>query len=160
MYTENHIDIYGDIDQIYKAGSEIEHWPELLPHYRWVRILKPGEQRRVVEMAAHRDGFPCKWVSIQERYPAEHRIVYKHIGGITRGMDVGWHIASQGDHTHVTITHDFELGWPLIGGFISKYIIGKWFVHNIADKTLACIKRHIESAAQRVPQAQPEKRTP
>ena len=60
MHTENRITMRGDIDHIFAVASAVEAWPRLLPHYRWVTVLDGGPTERLVEMAAHRDGFPVR----------------------------------------------------------------------------------------------------
>lgn len=145
MQTENSIDINGPIDRVYELAAEVMRWPEVLPHYRRVRLVRKDGRRRVVEMAAHRDGIPVGWTAVQELVPEERRILYTHIGGPTRGMEVEWTIREMpGGVVHVKIWHGFNPPWPLVGPFIAKYIVGWFFVHNIAGKTLAAIKRIVE----------------
>jgi ribosome-associated toxin RatA of RatAB toxin-antitoxin module len=147
VHTENHITIQGDIEAIFAVASAVEHWPQLLPHYRWVKILSASENERLVEMAAHRDGFPVHWVARQQLDRARHRIHFTHVRGISRGMQVTWFLEAAPPVVHVSIVHDLTLHWPLIGSFMANYIIGKVFVHNIATKTLWTIKEYIEKSA-------------
>jgi ribosome-associated toxin RatA of RatAB toxin-antitoxin module len=86
MHLENTIEIQAAPDIIFRLAADIARWPELLPHYRWVRVLEQQGERKLVQMAAHRDGFPVRWTSIQEPRPEERRILFRHVGGITRGM--------------------------------------------------------------------------
>jgi uncharacterized membrane protein len=144
MHTENRIDIHGDIDQVYTLAAAVEDWPRLLPHYRWVHVLADGATERVVEMAAHRDGFPVRWTARQRLDPVGHQIHFTHVRGISRGMDVTWFLHADGPVVHVRIVHDLALRWPLIGRFVADVIIGRLFVSNIATKTLSTIKYHIE----------------
>ena len=61
-------------------------------------------------------------------------------------MIVVWHFTeTRGEGVRVEITHDLELHWPLIGGFVGKYIVGLFFIHHIATRTLAGLKRKVES---------------
>ena len=90
MHTENNITICGDINQIYALASAVEQWPRLLPHYRWVHVLSENATERLVEMAAHRDGFPVRWTARQRLDPVHHRIYFTHVRGISRGMEVTW----------------------------------------------------------------------
>jgi uncharacterized membrane protein len=144
MHTENTITIRGDIDAIFAMASAVEAWPRLLPHYRWVKILSGDTIERLVEMAAHRDGFPVRWTARQRLDPAQHRIHFTHVRGISRGMDVTWFLDAEGPLVHVRIVHDLTWrGWPL-GPLVANHIIGKVFVSPIASKTLRTIKQHIE----------------
>ncbi len=151
MHTENSITIRGDLEQIFAMASAVEHWPQLLPHYRWVQVLQEGPTERLVRMAAHRDGIPVSWTARQWLDRAQHRIHFTHVRGMTRGMEVTWFLEPEGALVHVRIAHDLTLHWPLIGAFVGHYIVGEIFVKNIANKTLRTIKRHIESQAVRPP---------
>jgi hypothetical protein len=52
-----------------------------------------------------------------------------------------------GDETDVTIVHDWTgPGWPLIGGAAASWVIGPVFIHGIASRTLAGIRRAVERA--------------
>jgi len=144
MLTENSIAIRGPIGRVFELAAEVTRWPEILPHYRWVTLISREGRRRVVEMAAHRDGIPVKWMSIQEPIPEENRILFTHIKGPTKGMFVEWTMREEGGLVYVNITHEFNPPWPIVGPFIARYIVGGFFVHNIAGKTLARIKQIVE----------------
>lgn len=146
MHTENRIDIHGDIDRIFTTAAAVEEWPRLLPHYRWVKILSGNSTDRLVEMAAHRNGFPVHWTAHQRLDPERHQIHFTHVRGISRGMEVTWFLETAGPLVHVRIVHDLTLRWPLIGPWFADRIIGQLFVSNIATKTLRTIKQYIEHA--------------
>jgi uncharacterized membrane protein len=147
MKTENSIQIDAPLDRIVELAGDVERWPEILPHYRWVRLLEGGGDRKVVEMAARRDRFPVKWRAIQtiERDGATPVIRYRHIGGVTKGMEVAWMFDQNTTGYLVTIDHELRLGWPIIGGVVGDRIIGPYFVSYIAGMTLATIKELAES---------------
>src|SRR5688500_5982904 len=149
MQTENHVSIAGDLDRIVALAADVERWPEILPHYRWVKLLEGGGDRKVVEMAARRDRIPVRWRAVQEiqRDGATPVITYRHIGGVTKGMEVAWTFEPRADHVLVRIRHDFRPPWPLVGGLIAERIIGPMFVAYIAGKTLATIKGIVENEA-------------
>jgi ribosome-associated toxin RatA of RatAB toxin-antitoxin module len=146
VHLENSIVIEASPDIIFRLAAAVERWPEMLPHYRRVRVLEQRGPQKLVKMAAQRDGLPVSWTSIQEPRPAEGRILFRHVGGITRGMAVEWRLEPLGDgRTHVSIGHDFTPGWPLIGGRVARLVIGELFVRNIAGKTLRRIKELAEA---------------
>ena len=139
-------------DAVFQAVSDVERWPELLPHYRWVRILERRPESVVVEMAAWRPfgvlRYPTWWVSEMWVRPADLEVRYRHIRGITRGMDVVWRLVPGGETTDVSIIHEWNgPSWPLIGRPAAELVIGPVFVHGIASRTLAGIARHVEAAA-------------
>jgi ribosome-associated toxin RatA of RatAB toxin-antitoxin module len=146
VHLENSIVIEASPDIIFRLAAAVERWPQILPHYRRVRVLEQRGQQKLVKMAAQRDGLPVCWTSIQEPRPAERRILFRHVGGITRGMAVEWRLEPLGDgRTRVSIGHDFTPGWPLIGGRVARLVIGELFVRNIAGKTLRRIKELAEA---------------
>ena len=48
-------------DGIFETAANLESWPEILPHYRYIRFLERGPDRNVVVMAAERSGIPISW---------------------------------------------------------------------------------------------------
>ncbi len=145
MHTENSAVIQASLETVYKYASEIDRWPDILPHYRWVRVVREEGNRRLAEMAARRGWIPVRWMAVQELIPDEPTITYHHVGGITKGMDVAWTFEPGPEAVKVTIRHDLRLRWPLIGGWVANRIIGPLFVAYIAGKTLQTIKALAES---------------
>ncbi|MEX2425719.1 MAG: SRPBCC family protein [Thermomicrobiaceae bacterium] len=151
MHTETKIFIKSDPMTIYKYAAATERWPEILPHYRWVYILDEEGDSKLVEMAANRNfyvaNWPVRWWAAQTSIDDEPRIKFTHVGGITKGMEVEWLFEPKDGGVEVTIVHDLELKWPLIGGFAAKYVIGPLFVDAIAGTTLARMKELAETEA-------------
>ncbi|HKV73794.1 MAG TPA: SRPBCC family protein [Gemmatimonadales bacterium] len=136
-------------DRVFAAASEVEQWPEFLSHYRWVRELKRDAGMRVVEMAAWRPfpGFrwPTWWVSEMSVDPVRREVRYRHIRGITRGMDVWWTVRESEGGSDAEIVHEWPgPRWPLIGTAAARWVIGPVFVHGIASRTLAGIRQRVE----------------
>ncbi|HEU4829638.1 MAG TPA: SRPBCC family protein [Gemmatimonadales bacterium] len=139
------------VDAVFAAAADVEQWPGILPHYRWVRMLERHASGGLVEMAAWRPfgplRYPTWWVSEMERDPAAATVRYRHVRGITTGMDVEWKIVGEGERARVTIVHEWRgPGWPLIGRPAAEWVIGPVFIHGIASRTLAGIRRHVERA--------------
>lgn len=140
------------VARVFEAARDVERWPEWLPHYRWVR-LAPGAGGRAttVEMAAWRPFGPLNWPTwwtsemwVDRSRPA---VRYRHIRGITRGMDVEWSFSIEETGTLVTIVHEWTgPRWPLVGRPAAAWVIGPVFVHGIASRTLAGIARMVERA--------------
>ena len=150
MHQINRVDIDGELDQIYRLGAEIECWPLILPHYRGVDLLWQQDNAVVARMRAMRSGIPVSWTCVQQRFPDEPRVTFRHIAGFTAGMEVAWQFTALADgRVRVEIIHDFRKGWPLGDRFISDRVVGDFFVANIADKTLARIKFLAETLRRR-----------
>ena len=145
MQTVNSILINADPSKVFRLAADVEQWPKLLPHYRWVRTFWRHGSTSLVEMAARKGWIPVKWTSIQQQAEKDLRIYYKHVGGITEGMWVEWSIVPRQDAVEVTIIHDLALVKRLVNSRLGKRIVGEIFVKKIADKTLEYIKVHAET---------------
>jgi hypothetical protein len=158
MRTANTVEMAADLDRIVALASDTERWPVILPHYRWVTLLDGGGDHKTVEMAARRGRIPVKWRAVQdvERNGGSPVIRFRHIGGVTKGMEVAWTFAENDGTVAVTIDHDFSPPWPLIGDVVADHIIGPHFVEAIAGRTLRTIKAIVEDRDDRFdPDGQP-----
>lgn len=158
MRTQNEIVVDAPTGRTFRAAADVERWPEILPHYRWVTFhRKDGFGRGRVEMAAHRYfgpvPYPTWWVSEMEADPESGAVRYRHVDGITAGMDVEWRLTAVGSGgepggggpTRVVVVHEWDgPGWPLIGGFAAERVIGPHFIRVVADRTLAGIRDFVE----------------
>ncbi|MHB9133006.1 MAG: type II toxin-antitoxin system RatA family toxin [Armatimonadota bacterium] len=145
MITVDEITMYADPDVIFRTAADVLRWPEILPHYRWVRITSAIDGQCLVEMAARRGLIPVRWTAVQTLNPRSRRICYRHLQGPTQGMKVVWVIEPQGDAVHVNILHEFTLQKPLIRSALATYVIAHCFVKYIAQRTLQCMKRYVET---------------
>jgi ribosome-associated toxin RatA of RatAB toxin-antitoxin module len=150
MRTVDAIRMHAPIDRVFALASNVERWPEWLSHYRWVRFLDRRPGGGVVEMSANRPfgvlDWPTWWTSEIWIEPARHAVRYRHIRGITTGMEVEWSLRPDGDATDVTIVHEWSgPRWPLIRRPAAEWVIGPLFVHGIASRTLAGLKQAVEA---------------
>ena len=150
MQTETATIMDGPLPRIVELAADVERWPEILPHYRWVTLLEGGGDRKVVEMAARRGRFPLRWRAVQEidRSGPTPVITYRHIWGPARGMDVAWTFTETDKGVHVAINHRFRPPWPVFGNVIADHIIGPQFIEHIAALTLGTIKQIVEREDQ------------
>jgi ribosome-associated toxin RatA of RatAB toxin-antitoxin module len=151
MRTVDQIRIRAPADRVFDVASQVERWPDILAHYRWVRFLERRNGGGTVEMAAWRPfavaRYPAWWVSEMQVDRAAQEIRYRHVRGITRGMDVVWRLVARADGVDVTIVHEWTgPAWPLIGGLAARLVIGPVFIHGIASRTLVGIKQEAERA--------------
>jgi ribosome-associated toxin RatA of RatAB toxin-antitoxin module len=149
MRTVDRLAMRAPVARVFDAASNVEQWPALLPHYRWVRMLERRSGGGVVEMAAWRPfgpvSYPTWWVSEMWTDPVRGTVRYRHIRGITAGMDVEWSITPTTEGSDVTIVHEWNgPGWPLVGRPAAELVIGPVFIHGIASRTLAGIRRAVE----------------
>jgi len=138
------------LDRVFEAAKDVEQWPRILPHYRYVRMLERRGEGGLVEMSANRPfGFmnwPTWWRSEMSVDPERYEVRYTHVAGITRGMQVVWRLVPAGAATHVSIVHQWDgPAWPLLRWPAANWVIGPVFIHGIASRTLAGIARSVES---------------
>jgi len=150
MRTVDRLFMRAPVERVFHAASAVERWPELLQHYRWVRVLRRDNGSALVEMAAWRPFGPVKyptwWVSQMTVDPQSSAIRYRHVRGITTGMDVEWRMVRNGNGTEVSIVHVWSgPRWPLVGTIAANWIIGPVFIHGIASRTLAGIRHAVEN---------------
>jgi ribosome-associated toxin RatA of RatAB toxin-antitoxin module len=130
-------------------AANLELWPQILPHYRYVRYLKRGPDRNVVVMAATRSGIPISWISEQIIDRERLEIHFHHLKAFTKGMRVVWTFRDAPGGVLVEIMHDLAFRVNLLAPMADK-IIGDFFIYNIASKTLRCMKAYVEARANKV----------
>ena len=137
---------------MFDVARKVEEWPAHLAHYRYVRFReRASDGGGIVEMAADRPFGPLSWptwwlseMSVDEGAPS---IRFRHIGGVTKGMDVEWSFGAAPGGTRVTILHAWDgPPIPLLGIPIATLVIGPVFIHGIASRTLAGLARVAERA--------------
>ena len=91
--------------------------------------------------------WPTWWLSEMQVDDLKPSIRFRHIGGITKGMDVEWTFEKTAEGTRVRILHVWDgPRWPLVGIPAATLIIGPVFVHGIASLTLAGLASVAEGA--------------
>lgn len=139
---------------VFDAVRDVERWPEHLAHYRWVRMVeRDGNGGGIVEMSANRPfgaiNWPTFWRSLMEVDHARPAVRFRHIGGVTKGMDVEWWFEAGDAGTFITLDHLWDgPRWPLVGGLAASRVIGPVFIHGIASRTLAGLVCAAEAASR------------
>lgn len=145
--------VHAPARSVFDIVRHVEAWPTHLSHYRFVRMReRTSEGGGIVEMSANRPFGPLNWptwwlseMSVDHEQPA---VRFRHIGGITTGMDVEWSFAEHNLGTRVHLLHVWNgPRWPLIGGLAAKVVIGPVFIHGIASRTLEGLARVAEREA-------------
>jgi ribosome-associated toxin RatA of RatAB toxin-antitoxin module len=129
-------------DVIFALARDVERWPQYLRHYRYVRFrARASDGGGLVEMSANRPFGPLRWptwwlaeMAVDAATPT---VRFRHVGGITRGMDVEWSFRPAAEGTRVRIRHAWGgASWPLVGRVAATAVIGPVFIHGIARRTL------------------------
>jgi ribosome-associated toxin RatA of RatAB toxin-antitoxin module len=149
MRKINSIIMHAPKRTIFETAANLELWPQILPHYRYIYYLERSPDRNVVVMAATRSGIPISWTSEQIIDRDRLEIHFHHLKAFTKGMRVSWTFQDAPAGVLVEIKHDLAFRMNLLAPIADK-IIGDFFIHNIASKTLRCMKSYIEARANKV----------
>lgn len=127
---------------MFAVARDVERWPAYLAHYRRVRMVERARDGGgLVQMAAWRPfgpvGWPVWWeaeMAVDHEAPA---IRFRHVRGITAGMDVEWSFVSRESGSLARIVHAWDgPPWPLVGVAAATILIGPVFIRGIAQRTL------------------------
>lgn len=144
MHLVHHVRIAAPADAVFALARDIEGWPALLREYRWCQIIERAPDRVTFSMGGWIRGWPARWTAVQEPHPARRRITFRHIKGVTTGMNVEWQFRPDGDAVEVALVHDLVMRWPLVGRLVGDWVVGPFFIDYIARKTLAAVKMRAE----------------
>ena len=148
MRKINSIIMHAPKMSIFETAANLELWPQILPHYRYIRYLERGPHRNIVVMAATRSGIPISWTSEQIIDQDRLEIRFHHLKAFTKGMCVVWTFQDAPTGVLVEIKHDLVFRVKLLAPIADK-IIGDVFIHDIASKTLHCMKSYVETRANK-----------
>ena len=154
MITVDEQTVRAPRERIFAIAKDVLSWPKPLAHYTDVTFRhRARDGGGLVAMSADRPfGGPVNWptwwlseMTVDESIP---NIRFKHVQGITKGMEVEWQFLRRDDPdvTHVRIVHAWDgPWWPLIGRIAAMAVIGPVFVSGIASRTLAGLARAAEA---------------
>jgi ribosome-associated toxin RatA of RatAB toxin-antitoxin module len=149
MHKINSILMQAPKMSIFETAANLELWPKILPHYRYIRYLERSPNRNVVVMAAVRSGIPITWTSEQIIDRDKVEVRFNHLKAFTKGMHVVWTFTETAHGILVEIIHDLQFRIPALAPIFDP-IIGDFFTHNVANKTLRCMKTYLEAETSKV----------
>jgi ribosome-associated toxin RatA of RatAB toxin-antitoxin module len=149
MHKTNSIIMCAPRMTIFQTAANLELWPRILPHYRYIRYLEHSPRRNVVVMAATRSGIPISWTSEQIIDRDRMEVRFHHLKAFTKGMRVVWTFQEVADGVLVEIKHDLAFRVKILA-LIADKIIGDFFIHHIANETLRCMKSYVETSTNKV----------
>lgn len=150
MQTTNSIVIKAPREAIFETAANLQLWPKILPHYRYIHYYESSDTKNIVKMAALRDKIPISWVSEQVIDRKHMEVRFKHLRAFTKGMEVVWSFTPTREGVQVEIDHELNFRIPSLAPLADK-IIGDFFIGYIATRTLNCMKRYLEAKHQPVP---------
>jgi ribosome-associated toxin RatA of RatAB toxin-antitoxin module len=143
MHKANSIIMHAPRSEIFETAANLELWPKILPHYRYIRYLERGPARNVVIMAASRSGIPISWTSEQIIDREKGEVRFHHLKAFTKGMRVVWTFQETPAGVLVEIAHDLDFRVRAFAP-VADALIGDFFIHHVANQTLQCMKAYLE----------------
>jgi ribosome-associated toxin RatA of RatAB toxin-antitoxin module len=135
------------LSRIFALAADVERWPSLLPHYRFVRYVeRRADGGGIVDMSAYRPFGIVQWPTWWRSRMRVHSpggllapsVRFTHIAGVTKGMDVEWTFHEVEGGVQVRIVHVWDgPPVPVLGELAATMLIGPVFIHGIASRTLA-----------------------
>ncbi|MEA2621417.1 MAG: hypothetical protein QOH61_327 [Chloroflexota bacterium] len=161
MHSSLSIEVESAPETVFELARDVSRWPALLPHYRRAEVRARSADRVLAQfVAVRRFGrlpLPVTWRAVcwaEAEDPADLRLRFLHVRGVTRGMRVTWHIRplpGEGPRSRVTIEHDFERGLPLLsvlGKNALPAMVDRGFTRPIATRTLRTFKALAEAETE------------
>ena len=155
METSNCIVIKAAPAEIFDLASRVEDWGDILPHYRYVRLLHQDGKKKWVKMSAWRNFVPVTWTAICTVEPGmgtdPGKITFRHIRGLVRGMYVEWWFEPRPEQGDVVVGISHYLDNPpfptrILGPRVLEAVVGRGFIGYIAGKTLQRMKEIAEGS--------------
>src|SRR5215468_5404106 len=131
MHKTNSIIMCAPRMTIFETAANLELWPRILPHYRYIRYLEHSPSRNVVVMAATRSGIPISWTSEQIIDRDRIEVRFHHLKAFTKGMFVIWTFKETPAGVVVEIAHDLNFRVHALAPLMEP-IIGDFFIGHVA----------------------------
>jgi ribosome-associated toxin RatA of RatAB toxin-antitoxin module len=149
MHKTNSLAMHAPKMKVFETAANLELWPKILPHYRYIHYLERSPNRNVVVMAATRSGIPISWTSEQIIDREKCEVRFHHLKAWTKGMRVVWTFEDTPTGVLVKISHDLRFRIAVVAPIVDL-IIGDFFIRSVANKTLRCMKAYVEASANKV----------
>jgi ribosome-associated toxin RatA of RatAB toxin-antitoxin module len=149
MHKTNSLVMHAPKMKVFETAANLELWPKILSHYRYIHYLERSPNRNVVVMAATRSGIPISWTSEQIIDREKCEVRFHHLKAWTKGMRVVWTFEDTPTGVLVKISHDLSFRIAVVAPIVDL-IIGDFFIRNVANKTLRCMKAYVEASANKV----------
>jgi uncharacterized membrane protein len=143
MHKTNSIIMQAPRADVFETAANLENWPNILPHYRYIKYVKRERDRNLVIMAATRSGIPISWMSEQIIDRQKIEVRFHHLKAFTKGMFVVWTFRETPAGVLVEIAHDLKFRVRALAPLMEP-IIGDFFIGYVANRTLRCMKAYVE----------------
>ncbi len=150
IHTENEVIVCAPPDRVYAVAEDKGGFPAFMPHVLESAEERTGGRVRFRMAARMRLGFVSRWVS--ERVAADPgRWAAYRTEGFCRRMEGRWTFeplepgADGVPRTRITLTHDFEVGHPVLRLFLPVDRLVVACVRDNSQRMLDAIRDHVEA---------------
>ncbi len=123
-----------------------------MPHYRYNRYVSQTPSGGVVKTACIRLGITTTWISEfridTQKHQMQFQVVKSTLSG-TLGMNVLWKFQKlSGGAVRVSISTNLPgNNWPRLSRETAEWILDRFFLRDVSQQSLACLKRKVETRA-------------
>jgi ribosome-associated toxin RatA of RatAB toxin-antitoxin module len=155
IHTENHVIIRAPIDQVYAVAEDKARFPDFMPHMIECVEGRDGTRIRFRMAARMKFGIVSRWISERVAFETNRYAAYR-TEGFCRHMEGRWTFealepGSDGSPmTRVTLTHDFDVGHPILSLVIPLENIVSSCVRDNSQRMLDAIHKRVESATTNI----------
>lgn len=149
IQTESSITIKADIDEVYNFFTDFRSYPEFVPYCKYLRILSNTDNVMITEMEIKVNGVSSRKKSKVFFDKEKKHLRAEQLEGFLK--DLKWDVSmkEEAEGVKVVSRHQFEVGIPLIGDLIGKFIISRFWIKKVEWLLLESMKEKIESLAGR-----------
>lgn len=149
MKLTHEIIVRAPLVKTFAVASNLPRWPEFLPHYRYNRFVSQTPSGGLVRTSCVRSGIKIRWLSEYRIDTKNRQLHFHHLKSTlnaVRGTRVVWDFEElPGGFVRIRISHHLDLKWPMIGPAVANWVAGRFYIQDIAAKTLAGLKRKVEA---------------
>jgi uncharacterized membrane protein len=150
IHTENEVVVRAPLDRVYAVAEDKGGFPAFMPHVLESTEERTGGRVRFRMAARMKPGFVSRWVS--ERVAADPgRWAAYRTEGFCRHMEGRWTFeplepgADGASRTRIVLTHDFEVGHPVLRLFLPVDRLVTACVRDNSQRMLEAIRDRVEA---------------
>lgn len=137
--------VHGRARDVYQLIKDMESYPQFMPSLNDVRVLEKGDNWTITAWDSTLNGMSFKWKERDEFDDVACRIRYAQTEGDLKKFEGEWILEQDGEHTHITLTVDFEFGVPMLATLLNP--VAKVKLRQNGESMLQAIKQRFESSS-------------
>lgn len=135
--------VQGQASEVYELIKNMESYPQFMPSLSDVQVIEQGDNWTITAWNSTLNGMSFKWKERDEFDDAACRIRYAQTEGDLKKFEGEWIVEQDGEHTHITLTVDFEFGVPMLSALLNP--VAKVKLRQNGESMLQAIKQRFET---------------